>query len=72
MKGFWLLVDADKNFRKEKVDLWGLGDMVGMLDIVEMLDNMDMVDNVNIVDSIYMVNMQKTFGYLNMLVDILW
>ena len=40
--------------------------MVGMGD---MGDNMDMVDNVNIVDSIHMVNMQKTFGYLKLLVE---
>ena len=34
-----------------------------------MVDNMDMTDEENMVDSIDMVNMQKTVGYLNLLVD---
>ena len=35
-----------------------------------MLDKLDMVDNINnMVDSIDMVNMQKTFGFLTLLVN---
>ena len=42
-----------------------------MVDIVNILENMHIADNVNMVDSKYRVNMQKTFGFLKLLVDTL-
>ena len=42
-----------------------------MVDMVDMVDKLDMVDDVNMVDRIDIVNMQKTFGYLKLLVDTL-
>ena len=41
----------------------------GMVDMKDMVDNMDMVVNMNMVDSIGMVILQKTHGYLKLLVD---
>ena len=38
--------------------------------IVDMVDNVDMVNNMNMVDSIDIVNIQKTFGYLKLVVGI--
>ena len=48
-----------------------------VLGIVDMVDNMNMVDkgnmveSIEMVDSIDMMNMQKSFGYLKLLVDTL-
>ena len=39
------------------------------MNMVDMVDNIDMVDNMNKVDSMEIVRMQKTFGYLKLLVD---
>ena len=51
----------------ELVDIVDIVDTVDMVNILYMVGNMDMVDNVNMVDS--MVFMQKTFGYLKLLLD---
>ena len=40
-----------------------------MLDMLDMLDITDKMDNMDMVDCIDMVNMQKTFGFLTLLVD---
>ena len=44
-------------------------DLVGMGDMVDLVDKKDMVVNENMVDSIYIVNIQKYFGHLKLLVD---
>ena len=44
-------------------------DFLAIVDIIDMVDNMVLADNMKMVDSISMVNMQKTFGYLKLLVD---
>ena len=45
--------------------------MVDMLFNMNMVDAGKMVDSLEILDSLYMMNMQKTFGYLKLLVDTL-
>ena len=49
------------------MNLVGMVDMVDKMDIV---DKMNVVDKVNMVDSIDIVNIQKTFGYLKLVVGI--
>ena len=44
-------------------------DNMYMTDNPYMMDNVYMIDNTNIVDSLCMVNIQKIFGYLNLLLD---
>ena len=39
------------------------------VDFVGMVDYMVLADNVNMADSFSMVNKQRTFGYLKLLVD---
>ena len=56
---FGALEAARRLFSMAKVDF------VDMMDRLDMVDNMEMVD---MVDSIDMMNMQKTFGYLSLLV----
>ena len=43
--------------------------MVDMVDNMNMVENGNMVDSIEMVDSINMVNIQKSFGYLKLLVD---
>ena len=60
---FWVIKVAGRHFSINKVDF------EGKVDIVNIVDNMDMADNVNMVGSIDMMNMQKAFPYLYMLVN---